>query len=627
MRRRVVLNGAALVAIIAFVFWVCAFKVFDADFFWHVTAGRLMRQTGWLITTDPFAYTREGLPYLANHEWLAQVILSVVFDLFGSTGVILLRSMLVAAALVLVLLIVRKDLWIALPLAMLASLVIKGGAMDRPHLWTWVMVAAFLFLSARVLERGRLRWRDVAAFIILQILWVNLHGGAALLGVAITGALSAELIIHRRKIDATSAIPLLLALALMVSPLGWENIAYVRTLLTDETTRFIAEWQPRAWSTYLRDLWPFWLAALAALAFARKHLFFSLTILIATGFLSRTAYRHEMLFVIAGLAITFLQLRGSDQWARWTAWMHERLRWTTPVVIAVVFPLILHGRSVNRTFANRYHAHGYGIVDRTADVGAFLDREGLTGKVFNTYNLGSELLYHFFPERKVFVDGRNVDYGEKFLSELFAAATDGAAWDVLENRYGLAIAIVDIAGQLADAQDAVLPYVAHLQSSPRWIPVYLDDAVAVYLKDIPEHRDLIARARYHLLTPEGLLSGDALATPADPQTLVAELLRSIDQAPQSILARLLLARFLIAQGHTVDAVPLVDAALALRPDEYRPHEVLGLLRAREGKFDASEAAFDDALSRLSDEEARLLREYVARIFESLGQESRAARYR
>src|SRR3989338_5971679 len=151
----------AVAVVVVFVFWICAFRIFDADFFWHVTAGRLMRQTGGLITVDPFAYTREGLPYLANHEWLAQIILSLVFDLFGSTGVILLRSILVATTILLVLLIVKKNLRIYAPLGMFAALTIRSGAMDRPHLWTWVMVAMFLFLSSEILRRGQMRYRDV----------------------------------------------------------------------------------------------------------------------------------------------------------------------------------------------------------------------------------------------------------------------------------------------------------------------------------------------------------------------------------------------------------------------------------------------------------------------------------
>ncbi len=617
LRRDTLLNALALIAVVLFIFWLCAFKIFDADFFWHVTAGRLMRETGGLITIDPFAYTREGLPYLANHEWLAQIILSLVIDLFGSTGVILLRSTLVATSILLVLCIGKQNLWIYVPLGMFAALTIRSGAMDRPHLWTWVMVAAFLFVSARVLRIGKMHRKDVAILVVLQILWVNLHGAAALLGVVIGSALALQLMVHQRKF-IPAILPVLLAAATLVSPLGWSNVTYLQTLLHDTTTDFIAEWQPREWSLYITDLWPFWIVALGSLLFARKHLVFWIILLFVFGYLSRTAYRHEMLLVLVVLALVVMQLERSALSKRCLEWMHERLYWSASVILILVLGLIFFASSENLAFANRYHAHGYGMIDRTADVSAFLDREKITGKIFNTYNLGFELLYHFSPDRKVFVDGRNVDYGAEFLSPLIAAGLDANTWDVLEQKYGFTIAIIDLPDFATDSP----PYIIHLQNNPHWPLVYLDDAVAVYIKDVSENRERIARLQYHFLTPTGF----QLAGVQDPERVIAELQRSIDEAPGSIDARLHLARFLLGQGLSDRAEPQVKEALVLAPDDYRSHEVLGLLRAQQGRFDEAETAFDHALGLLTREAAVPIREYFARIFTSLGETDRAKRY-
>ncbi|NOS66985.1 MAG: tetratricopeptide repeat protein [Candidatus Peribacteraceae bacterium] len=614
--REHVLNLAAIAAVITFVFWICAFKIFDADFFWHVTAGKLMRASGGLITVDPFAYTREGLPYLANHEWLAQIILSVIFDTFGSTGVILLRSALVAASATLILLIGRKNMWIYAPLVMLATLTIRGGAMDRPHLWTWVMVAAFLFLSSRILERGRMRWKDVLIFIGLEVLWVNLHGGAALLGVVISGALVLQLLFERRKIDGPAALPLFLIAALMISPLGWDNIAYLRTLFTDDTTRFIAEWQPRAWAQYVHDLWIFWACALGTLALTRKHLVFSFLILAVAGFLSRTAYRHEMLFVLAATAVTIMQLE--DDAVRDAARRHRK--WILLSAATATIAVMLYANSLNLAFANRYHAHGYGMNDRTADVVEFIHAHALSGKIFNTYNLGSELLYHLHPSQKVFVDGRNVDYGEEFLSQLFAAATNADVWYALVQKYNFSMVLVDTADLKGDAPGA---YIRHLGQDARWSLVYLDDEIAMYLANISLHHDITP---YHLLAPENLRPGSDLPTVIDAAALQTELRQSISQAPHSLNARLLLARLLIAQGNIAEAQAPLAEALQLAPDDYRPYEVTGLLLARAGDLDGAEFAFDEALARLGRSEAIPIREYVARIFEQLGEAQRAKKY-
>lgn len=626
-----------LALLAAFVFWVCAFRIFDADFFWHVTAGTLMRTTGGLITVDPFSWTREGLPYLANHEWLAQIILSFVLDLFGSTGVIILRSLLVTLALALPVLTGWKRAWAYVPLAMLAALVIKGGAMDRPHLWTWMMVSAFLYISSTVLLRavpGAPRSRDMKwpfiALLALQILWVNLHGGAALLGVIIGGAWVLQLLFDRwhagalmlnRETLMIVGFPIALILVLMVSPLGWENLSYVQTLLTDTTTRFIAEWQPRAWALYLQDLWPFWIAAMGSVVLIRKQLVFSILLLIIFGFLSRQAYRHEMVFVLVALGITVLQLEHSERWK-------ERMErvcsviWR-PMAISgmVMLALVLHGRSVNNTFANRYDAHGYGLNDRAADVVAFLERERVDGKAFNTYGLGFELLAH---GRRVFVDGRNVDYGEEFLSALFTAADDPSAFRSLETKHGFTVALID----LSDAKEGrPIPYLIPLSQDPSWVLVYLDDAVAAYVKDDAAHKDLIARERLKILTPENVTSGKVLSSVTDLGPVIAELKRAAAGAPHAFQARVLLGRALVAQGNLTDASAVAEEAVALRPDDYRGYEVFGLLYARAGEYDRADFAFGEAISRLSAKEAEPLRAYVARIFEGVGQEERAKKYR
>ena len=626
-----VLRLLPLAFLIAFVFWVCVFKVFDADFFWHVTAGKLMRTTGGLIVTDPFAWTRAGLPYLANHEWLAQIVLSLVLDAFGATGVIVLRSLMVSLALSLPVLIGWRRAWAYVPLAMLAALVIKGGAMDRPHLWTWVMVGAFLFVSASVLmDEVRSRKKILTSFIalfLLQVLWVNLHGGAALLGVVIGGAVSLQLLLDRWRFGEPLfsrdgcilvLLPLSLVLALMVSPLGWENLTYVQTLLTDRTTQFIAEWQPRPWGLYLRDLWPFWVAALASIALARRHLVFSVLVLLVFGFLSRQAYRHEMLFVIAVLVLTIAQLEQSEWWQS-LADRISRYRWQSYAGLSIIIvALTLYGRTVNRTFASRYNAHGYGIVDRTADSVAFLAREEIDVKAFNTYGLGSELLSHGLP---VFIDGRNVDYGEEFLSKLFAAADDVSAFRILESEYGFTVALLDLAG----AKTGTIPYVASLDSS--WALVYVDDAVAAYVKNVPAHADLISRLRYRILTPENFISGKVLGGITDFAPVITELTRAAAQAPSGVQARVLLGRALVAQGNLSDASSAAAEAVALRPDDYRGYELFGLLYARAGEYDKAEIAFDEAINRLSRVEAGPLKEYVARIFEGVGESERAKRYR
>src|SRR5262245_28916739 len=133
----------SLVAFAGLVAFLCAFKVDDVDVWWHLKAGELMVRSSAWIRTDPFAYTREGQPYLANYEWLAQILMYVVHAAGGATALIALRTALVALTFLLLAVINRPALWMALPIALLAAARALPSLTDRPHLFTYVLLAAF----------------------------------------------------------------------------------------------------------------------------------------------------------------------------------------------------------------------------------------------------------------------------------------------------------------------------------------------------------------------------------------------------------------------------------------------------------------------------------------------------
>ena len=86
---------------------------------------------------------------------------------------------------------------------------------------------------------------------------------------------------------------------------------------------------------------------------------------------------------------------------------------------------------------------GYGQFDFAKGAVDFLEREKITGTMFNTYGIGGYLLYRGYPDRKVFIDGRNVDYGLDFMARTYAGGVDADRWKALEDEYNLTYAVVD----------------------------------------------------------------------------------------------------------------------------------------------------------------------------------------
>src|SRR5467141_3104567 len=69
----------------------------DPDLFWHLAQGRQTITDG-LARVDTFSWSVNGLPVLTD-QWLGQVIWYEAYAALGWNGIIVLRALLVAAAL------------------------------------------------------------------------------------------------------------------------------------------------------------------------------------------------------------------------------------------------------------------------------------------------------------------------------------------------------------------------------------------------------------------------------------------------------------------------------------------------------------------------------------------------
>ena len=100
----------ALAAILITFLGFFATRIWDVDFWWHISSGKYIVETRSLPDSDPFSvYTTAGARdnTILKSNWLGQVILFQVFNDFGEDGVILLK----AAILTICLLIVYLRFW------------------------------------------------------------------------------------------------------------------------------------------------------------------------------------------------------------------------------------------------------------------------------------------------------------------------------------------------------------------------------------------------------------------------------------------------------------------------------------------------------------------------------------
>ncbi len=211
------------------------------DLAYQVRAGELMLGSLAVLRTDPFTFTAFGEPWLYQ-QWGAGVAFALVHGVAGWSGLVVLRVVLVAAAVGLVLMAARR--WLpARPAALLALAGFVVGIASlglRAQLFGIVLFAAVLAILAWRDRRPGLTW----AIPLLVLAWTNLHGSFFLGPVAVAVALVDDLLARRPGIRRLLLVLALSLAATCVTPFGpavWEYALGIAT--NGEITRLITEWQ------------------------------------------------------------------------------------------------------------------------------------------------------------------------------------------------------------------------------------------------------------------------------------------------------------------------------------------------------------------------------------------------
>ena len=145
------LADAGLIALfLALTFLLGVFPLKDADIYWHLRTGDLIRQTGQVPRTDIFTFTREGVPWIDLH-WIFQVAVSWLYERGGVVALNLAKCAVTCVAVLLLVTARRRDwpVWVML-LAWLPALLVLGGRMYvRPETLTLLYLSIFLAVLTR----------------------------------------------------------------------------------------------------------------------------------------------------------------------------------------------------------------------------------------------------------------------------------------------------------------------------------------------------------------------------------------------------------------------------------------------------------------------------------------------
>jgi hypothetical protein len=466
-----------------------------ADLGRHLKNGELVWRHPDVLFTNFYSYTEPSHPFI-NHHWGSGVIFFLIWKLFGFEGAHLFSIALNLFALALMVRAAqaRAGIGMAVVLAVLVIPLLASRAEVRPEAFSYLLTAIFFQILCRFKE-GKLSRRHLWWLPELEVLWVNLHI-YFIMGPILIGAFLAESLCDPgRRPQAKGLMKLFVVTiaATALNPFGVQGMlapltifqGYGYRLFENQSIPFLmARFSfPRLWLLIgVFGLLTF--GVLAALVRSRRSIpLAELLIALFVSALAWRAYRNLTLFGLLALPVLASAVQA------FIATWQRRLKRPMALLAAVVLALTVWGP---RTVCSPPppSERGLGLEEGAHSAAGFVKRERLEGPIFNNYDIGGYIIFHLFPQHRVFVDNRPEAYSAAFFKDWYIPMQeDEARWREADARYGFNLILFHRNDLTPWGQRFLITRV----EDSAWAPVFVDDEVIIFLKRAERNRSVIER--------------------------------------------------------------------------------------------------------------------------------------
>ena len=539
-------------------------QISDSDVWTHLAHGRALVAARGLPGHEPFTYPGAALPYY-NTEWLFGVALYATHVLGGPSAVVLLKAVLLALATAL--------LWRTAMLSSVASddaaarlrgavgatvvlaalLAMRYRFVERPDVALMVFIAATVYaLDAFVLEGRR---RALYLLVPMVVIWANVHPSIIVAAGPFAAVLAGGVVFRMfgrppaesqrvptlGQLRVVTAVGLAAVLASLLNPYGWDAVTLPFRLAGSEWfTQEVTELQRPRFGDHPLAV-ALGVLLLATLLLNVRRLPVAAALLAAPfAWLALSGTRFVFLFPLVAAPLLVRGLTEGLASARLASW---RRPLTVVASGTAALAVVATGLAVANVgpFSARDRSPGVGVDARSIPEGAlaYLDRVGVTGRVFNAFHFGGYIAWRDFPRRTPIIDGR-AWVPTELIEEIHFARVYPVHLARLQEAYGFEAAVMDYASFAGQPLDEVAPGADAGLNSPAWALVYWDDVALVYLRRTGPFAAAVARDEYrHLRPANGAAAlGRALQDGAPADAVADEIARN-ERETGSAVARTL----------------------------------------------------------------------------------------
>lgn len=586
-------------------------KIGDYDIWYHIKVGQYILETGKIKhLVDPFSFTSDNP--LATQAWLADVLFYKVYSLSGIEGLIILK----ASVIFLLFFVLYKtmvatsskgfwNVYLFFIVLIVVAFSMRTRMFVRPHIIGFLCFGLFLYILNLYKHKGK---NYLYLLPLIQVFWINFHASSILglalpsiflLGEGLQNIINRTGALKRKQLYTLGIATLSVVVVSFINPRGYDAVIFP-FVMTGQNIYManIEEWQPLTMELLfgygLRYTWGFSLLLISGLLVlasqGRRIDITDLLIFFIFLFLAFKRVRFVAEFaIIAGpiVARGLLQLISQSRL--------EGLRRFQPIanmVFSIAIVLIFYFTILNSST----YAFGLGVKERVFPEKAvdFIEENRIGGNMFNSLAYGGYLIFRHFPEKKVFIDGRNNVYDKKLYQDYLDARHSKDVWQKLVDRYGINYVILEYARDYSKKE-----MIPHLIDNPEWVLIYWDRVAMVYLRDQPENNSIIEKFGYRYIRPNDFdftyLNRYVLHEKEKIPDIKRELERSLEFSPDNEEVHLALAYLYHHMGLKDKTIDEIKLGIDINPNLDFAFAALGRLLLEKGDIKGAEEAFKRTL--------------------------------
>lgn len=485
---------ATVLSCVAILF-ICTQPQVSNDFWLQAKVGEMIVEKHHIPDTLLFPFTEASNQHFNAHEWLPSTVFYLLIKVLGEPALPLVLGFLGLLLFLLTTYLASQRAhanWaLGLSCAWVALLVENYRHFLRPELLAIFLLLLFWYCLEQLRQRPSSSLLLCA--LVVVVLWVNSHGSfvlapmmAGVYAVGIAIDVRRRYVLHPASRNLAWRFAWIAAatmLCMLVNPFGMELPNFVfRFNHSSVSGQYIVEWfssldprlvhTPALWLGGLAGL----LALVTALAFRRQISAVDGLMLAVFLVLGIKAFRF---LVYLGFVTSFLLACAWRDAFKESA--HQRRLLQASVLLSCLV-LGLASRFGNINGNLPYRSDFAEVL--TEPMKKALAAPELKGNVYNSYDLGAELVYRSYPRLKPSIDSRIDSYGDSYFLQHEQLLSDEKAMQAFIARY-------DVRYMLLTRDDFVTLQKQAVWQTGRWSIHTLDSRAVLLQCDVPAVQDAV----------------------------------------------------------------------------------------------------------------------------------------